>query len=284
MPAEEVAYDSIRSAASPRTRSPRARSPRARSPRARARGFYSERSSRLEYRSPQVSTVAHTAPPSNFMPSLRLAVTLTLTLLVTPGGPSILASAAGRGPQELFREAVQLFFDGKPVESARVFDELVETAPAAKPDLWQRGLALYYAERFADGQAQFELHQTVNPNDIENPAWHFACVARLEGIEAARAKLVPVGEDLRVPMKEILAVFSGHGDEEAVLRAAERGEGEARRNQLCYAHLYLGLFHEAAGNAEQAREHITQAAGPFRMDHFMGKVAVLHATLRGWAD
>ena len=274
MPAEEVTRDSIRSAVSPG----------ARSPRARARGFYNARSSRLEYRSRQVSTVAHTAHPSNFMPSLRLAVTLTLTLLVTFGGPSIWASAAGRGPQELFREAVQLFFDGKPVESARVFDELVETVPAAEPDLWQRGLALYYADRFADGQAQFELHQTVNPNDIENPAWHFACVARLEGIEAARAKLVPVGEDLRVPMKEILAVFSGHGDEEAVLRAAEQGEGEARRNQLCYAHLYLGLFHEAAGNADQAREHITQAAGPFRMNHFMGKVAVLHATLRGWAD
>ena len=32
----------------------------------------------------------------------------------------------------------------------------------------------------------------------------------------------------------------------------------------------------------KAREHITQAAGPFRMDHYMGKVAVMHAKLRGW--
>jgi lipoprotein NlpI len=185
-------------------------------------------------------------------------------------------------PQELYNQAVQLFFDAKPVESARRFDQLVEAVPAAEPELWQRGLALYYADRFADGRAQFELHRTVNPNDVENPAWHFLCVARLEGVDAAQAKLLPVGEDSRVPMKEILELFSGRGDEAAVLQAAGRGEGEARKNQLCYAHLYLGLLHEVAGNAEKAREHITQAAGPFRMDHYMGKVAVMHAKLRGW--
>ena len=83
-------------------------------------------------------------------------------------------------------------------------------------------------------------------------------------------------------MKEILSLFSGAGDEEAVLRAAEQGANEAKRNQRCYAHLYLGLFHEAAGDPVKAREHITQAAGPFQMDHSMGRVAVMHAKLRGW--
>jgi len=193
------------------------------------------------------------------------------------------AAANEPKPQQLFNEAVQLFFDAKPVESARLFDQLVAALPAAEPGLWQRGLAMYYADRFADGRAQFELHRTVNPNDVENPAWHFLCVAKLEGVEAARDKLLPVGEDPRVPMKEILALFSGRGDEAAVLQAAEQGEGEARKNQICSAHLYLGLFHEAAGDAEKARQHITQAAGPFRMDHFMGRVAVMHAKLRGWA-
>jgi lipoprotein NlpI len=186
-------------------------------------------------------------------------------------------------PQELFNQAVQLFFEAKPVESARLFDQLVGLAPAVEPDLWQRGLALYYAGRFEDGRAQFELHKTVNPNDVENPAWHFLCVARLEGVEAARDKLLPVGEDSRVPMKEILALFKGQGDEAAVLQAAEQGAPEARKNQLCYAHLYLGLFHEAAGDQEKARHHITQAAGPFKMDHYMGQVAVMHAKLRGWS-
>ena len=187
-------------------------------------------------------------------------------------------------PRELFTEAVQLFFDAKPVESARKFDELVAAVPGAEPELWQRGLALYYAERFDDGRKQFELHRTMNPNDVENPAWHFLCVAKLEGVQAARGKLLPVGEDSRVPMTEILDFYAGRCEPAAVLAAAQKGDGEARRNQLCYAHLYLGLFYEAAGDAENAREHITQAAGPFRMDHFMGKVAIMHAKLRGWGD
>ncbi|MFM9058757.1 MAG: hypothetical protein ACKOSQ_06515 [Planctomycetaceae bacterium] len=190
--------------------------------------------------------------------------------------------AAEPTPQELFREGVQLFFDAKPVESARVFDQLVVAVPGAEPELWQRGLAMYYAERFADGRKQFELHRTVNPNDVENPVWHFLCVARLEGLESARGKLLPVGADPRLPMKEILDLYAGRCGPAAVLAAAEQGEGEARKNQLCYAHLYLGLFSEAAGDAEKAREHMIQAAGPFRMDHFMGQVAVMHAKLRGW--
>jgi lipoprotein NlpI len=190
--------------------------------------------------------------------------------------------AADPEPRELFAEAVRLFFDAKPVESARVFDQLVAAVPAAEPELWQRGLALYYADRFDDGRKQFERHRTVNPADVENPAWHFLCVARLEGVKAAREKLLPVGADPRVPMREILDFYAGRGDAAAVLAAADKGPAEARRNQMCYAHLYLGLFHEAAGDAEKARGHIVQAAGPFRMDHYMGKVAVLHATLRGW--
>ena len=190
--------------------------------------------------------------------------------------------AAEKAPRELFSEAVQLFFEAKPVESARVFDQLVELVPAAEPDLWQRGLALYYAERFDDGRKQFELHKTVNPNDVENPAWHFLCVAKLEGVQAARGKLLPVGEDARVPMSEILDLYAGRCEPAAVLAAAEKGKSEARRNQLCYAHLYLGLYNEATGDAEKARDHITQAAGPFRMNHYMGKVAVMHAKLRGW--
>lgn len=192
--------------------------------------------------------------------------------------------AAEPAPRELFRDAVRLFFAADPVDSAQAFDKLVAAEPAAEPELWQRGLALYYADRFDDGRKQFELHRTVNPNDVENVAWHFACVARIEGAEAARAALLPVGVDTRVPMREIIDFYAGRCTPADVLSAAERGAGEARRNQLCYAHLYLGLFCEAVGDGARAREHMTLAAGPFSMDHFMGKVAALHCRLRGWQD
>jgi hypothetical protein len=67
-------------------------------------------------------------------------------------------------------------------------------------------------------------------------------------------------------MKEILALFAGRGDEAAVLEAASQGGGEPLKNQLCYAHLYLGLFAEVTGDSEKAK------------DHYMGKVAVMCPT------
>ncbi|MBM4023278.1 MAG: hypothetical protein FJ284_13780 [Planctomycetes bacterium] len=219
---------------------------------------------------------------------MRIQSILPLRVWITAAVAGLMAAAdsadpaGGKPPRELFAEAVRVFFEAEPERSARLFDRVAAAAPESEPELWQRGIALYYAGRFADGRRQFELHKTVNPADIENPAWHFLCVARLEGMEAARRAMLAVGDDPRVPMKEILDVFAGRGDEGAVLAAAERGPEPARRNQCCYAHLYLGLHAEVAGNPDQARRHITAAAGPYRMEHYMGRVAVVHARLRGW--
>jgi lipoprotein NlpI len=63
---------------------------------------------------------------------------------------------------------------------------------------------------------------------------------------------------------------------------AARGDSRQQRNQLCYAHLYLGLYAEANGNMGKAKDHILQAAGPYSMDHYMGRVAHVHARVRGW--
>ena len=190
--------------------------------------------------------------------------------------------AAERTPRELFNDAVRLLFAGRPAESAKDFDALVAAQPAIEPQLWQRGLALYYADRFADGRRQFEVHRGANPADVENVTWHFACVARQEDPAAARKALLPVGVDERVPMREILALYRGTGTPAQVLAAAEAGPEEARRNQLCYAHLYLGLHAESTGDMETAKKHMVLAAGRHSMDHFMGKTAQLHAKLRGW--
>ncbi|MFM8434189.1 MAG: PQQ-dependent sugar dehydrogenase, partial [Planctomycetia bacterium] len=183
-----------------------------------------------------------------------------------------------------FSDGVRLLFESRPAESARAFDTVVAARPALEPELWQRGIALYYAGRFADGRRQFEIHRGANPADVENVAWHFACVARDQGAEAARAALLPVGADARVPMREILALFEGRGTPEAVLAAADAGPEPALRNQRCYAHLYLGLHAEACGRDDDAKRHLRLAAGPYAMDHFMGRVAQLHVRLRGWGD
>ncbi len=167
-------------------------------------------------------------------------------------------------------------------ESIADFDQFIALVPQQAPYHWQRGIALYYAGRFEEGRKQFELHQTVNPNDVENAVWHFLCVARTNGLEKARAALIPIKGDARVPMTEVHALFADKIKPEEVLKAASAGNsppGQLNR-QLFYAHLYLGLYYEVLKDDEQAREHITMAAGKYRTDDYMGDVARVHLQLR----
>lgn len=183
---------------------------------------------------------------------------------------------------ECYEQGVKSFYEAKPKESVAAFDALIKLVPTAKPQLWQRGLALYYTGDYKAGREQFEVHQTVNTADVENAAWHFICVARQENVEAARKVLIPIEGDSRVPMKEVHELFAGKGSVEAVLKAAETGEGQDLRNHRCYAHLYLGLYFEALGEREKAKEHMVKAAKDYSMSHYMGMCAQVHVKLRGW--
>jgi len=178
----------------------------------------------------------------------------------------------GESPQEVFDRAVMDFERGRVVESAAGFDVLVKLAPNSAPQLWQRGIALYYAGRYKDCREQFESHRKVNPNDVENAVWHFLCVARQESPDKAKAALLPVGPDSRVPMREVYEMFRGTRRPEEVLAAA--GQGSLAQ---FYARLYVGLYYEALGNARLAREHITAAAADqFAVGGYMHTVAKVH--------
>jgi lipoprotein NlpI len=210
------------------------------------------------------------------MPRFTTALFLASILSATAQQPA-------KTPDQWMETGVDAFFDARIEDSAIAFDEVIEAVPQAKPQLWQRGLTLYYAKRYKDGREQFETHQTANSNDVENAAWHFLCVARLEGADAARKALIPIEGDTRVPMKQVHALFAGTGSVEAVLTAAGEGDDSPRRrNHLCYAHLYLGLYFEALGDDTKAKDHILKAATDYEMDHYMGKTAITHAKVRGW--
>ncbi len=167
-------------------------------------------------------------------------------------------------------------------ESVADFDRFLEIVPAQRPHHWQRGLSLYYAGEFEAGRKQFELHQTVNPNDVENAAWHFLCVAAKDGTEKAKATLIKSGPDLRVPMKVIHALFAGTAQPADVLAAAATTASPPQRlERQFYAHLYIGLHAEALKNTALAKEYILKAEA-IAPPHYMGDVARVHAKkLRG---
>ena len=203
----------------------------------------------------------------------------------------------------LYQERAQIRFRlGRVESSVADFDRAVELTPKLGPLNWQRGIALYYVGRFADARKQFELHRTVNPDDVENAAWHFLCAAREQGIEKARAGLMPIRGDTRVPMAQIHDLFAGKIRSKEVLDAADDGpataatpvekpaaaatpeEIDARlarslriRNQRFYAYFYLALYSEAKGDAEGAEENIRMSLFFSDPANYMGVVAKVHA-------
>lgn len=184
---------------------------------------------------------------------------------------------AAQQPRDILDRAVADFVRGRIAESTSGFDQVVKLTPAVAPQLWQRGIALYYAGRYDDCRKQFELHRTVNPDDVENVAWHFLCVARAESPAKARAALLPVGPDARVPMRQIYEMFRGTSKPEDVLTAAG-----AQPQAQFYARLYVGLYFEAIGDAGRAIEHITVAAADRYTDAggYMHAVAKVHLMAR----
>ena len=108
---------------------------------------------------------------------------------------------------------------------------------------------------------------------MENAAWHFLCVARAESAEKAKAAILPVGPDSRVPMRQVYEMFRGAMSPDMVLKAAG-----SRDSAQFYAHLYVGLYFDALRDTRRALEHITLAAADRYADAggYMHTVAKVH--------
>lgn len=167
---------------------------------------------------------------------------------------------------------------GRFADAVQDFDRVIALRPEAAPEHWRRGIALYYAGKYEAGARQFELHKTVNPQDVENAVWHYLCTARATDKETARKQLIDVTRDARVPMKEVQQLFAGRAKPADVLAAAEKVPADAERGKEArfYAHLYLGLYSESEGDAAKAHEYLTAAVQKYRIGHYMWDVANAH--------
>ncbi len=176
------------------------------------------------------------------------------------------------------------FMMGNVKQSIESYDRIIELKPQLEPQLWQRGLALYYAERFQDGKEQFETHQSYNTQDVENAVWHLLCNSKIVGLEKARESFIPITKDRRVPMKQIHQLFGGTGDVKDVLAAASTTPalGRTKAIQIYYAHLYTGLYYDMIGDQAKSIAEMRKAAkvNPLSKDLLMGRVADVHLMIR----
>lgn len=181
-------------------------------------------------------------------------------------------------PRAYIQRGMTYFKLGHIAAAITDFDRAEHLNPALTPYLWQRGLAYYYAERFADGARQFEVDLTVNTHDVEETVWRYLCQAQTQGAPAAREGLLPVRHDSRAVMGWIYKLFAGECAVETVLTQHR----DAGQREQFYTHLYIGLYYEAKRDVARARQYITQAATMQVVDDYMGWVAMVHQRLRGW--
>lgn len=161
---------------------------------------------------------------------------------------------------------------GQCQDSVNSFEEGLRRRPAVEPHLWQYGIALFFVKRYADAKALFEKHRRVNPNDVENAAWHYLCVAKATDVDQARKILLPAPDDHRPPMAEILDRLAG-GDFKAIEQAVDRLSGlPGHQSAKFYGDLYIGLVADAEGDSATAKAFMAKAAGT-NQNHYMADVA-----------
>jgi lipoprotein NlpI len=175
------------------------------------------------------------------------------------------------------------FANGDIEQSIELFDRALKVNPQIKPELWQRGIALYYNKEYQEGVDQFNSHQSFNSQDVENSVWQLMCQAQLTSVEDARKKMIPIERDRRKGMKEIFDMFAGTKTPEEVLAACGHSPGDeiVKDGTLYHGFLYVALYHEMMGETEKSREAIDNAIQARRRNtEFMYWIAQVHKDLR----
>lgn len=181
------------------------------------------------------------------------------------------------------------FRSGRVSASVADFDRAIQLQPSLAPYMWQRGLSLYYADRFEEGATQFRKDVAVNPNDTEEAIWTFMCEARTKGIgfAAARQHLLDIKSERRPYMRAAYSLFRGESSESDLARQMDVGAANNDPTSSApyfYANLYLGLYAEAKGDDILARKYMSAArrSSYGKSGDYMFDVARVHWTVRGW--
>jgi lipoprotein NlpI len=181
----------------------------------------------------------------------------------------------------LQRSAELLYLSGHAEASLPLFNRVIELTPEQAPDNWQRGIALCTCGQFEAGAEQFKTHHEVNPDDVENSAWYFLCVAKTRGLEDARATVIPSRGDGRQPMMSVLEMLQGKIAPPDVLSAAAANTrpGPARNLAVFYARLYVGLYYDSLGDSAQAIRFLKESLS-YESNGYMAHTARVYLSHR----
>ncbi|EFJ50557.1 hypothetical protein VOLCADRAFT_88486 [Volvox carteri f. nagariensis] len=161
-------------------------------------------------------------------------------LMAAGGGVALAASVASGGggggggdPRALTRSGMDKFRRNAVEASLEDFDRVVQLAPQMRPMLPACSV----------------------PPHPEESIWTFLCEAQLLGPDQARKQFLEVGRDPRPVMRTAYECFrTGELPDKIMAQVTDNGG-----HDTFYGRLYVGLWHEAHGNATEAEKAITAA-------------------------
>ena len=188
--------------------------------------------------------------------------------------------------KQLIAAGSQSLLDGDFERSRWLLDTVVLLDPGYSPTLWQRGICLYYMNRFTEAMQQFETDMDANGGDIEEVLWHFISKCGRVGFDkATKDGFIPLKatNNSPPPMNQVLLMYKGIASPEAVIASATGDnnliiQSYNGMNALAYAHYYVGLYYQLRSDYNLARLHLEKAC-QFNATDYMGKVMQLHYKL-----
>jgi len=146
-------------------------------------------------------------------------------------------------------------------KSVAEYEKMVELDPTIEKSHWRRGIACFYAGRYAKAAHQFEIYHSFDNVDRENGIWRYFSQFKAHGREKAQEGLLKYEKDDREPFPDVYQLFQGKktGDEIlAKILKAELDAGE-REMRLFYAYLYAGLHEAITGTPEKSKDYLRKA-------------------------
>jgi len=167
------------------------------------------------------------------------------------GEPDAVRLLSRRGDRRLFL--------GRFPEAVADFERMIALDPSQDAPHWRLGIAYYFAGDFAKSARQFEKYHAYDARDRENGIWKFLAQVRTDGIEKARAGMLPYTQFDREPFPALYDMFAGKKTSDELF-AEITGKGLAGDERvLFFANYYAGLHEELLGHRDKAAELLRKA-------------------------
>ena len=220
------------------------------------------------------------APPSPAPQKTRLESRLASLNELLRKNPDQISLLSQRGDCHLFL--------GRFRESVADFESMIALDPRLDAGHWRLGIAYHFNGQFEESSRQFAKYHAYDGRDRENGLWKFLADARLEGIPAARGRMLEYKAFDREPFPLLYDLFAGRTTADALFLDLEK-RGEIQKPLVAFfAHYYCGLWKALAGEKKAARDHLAHAVEIFGQEQsetngpgYMWQVARLHLETAG---